>query len=155
MVAPYVLMKRWWYDDCQKIAGGQQLNKVFEEGANPYTKAQAEADNNLVCYTEAMYITNIVWDSEYGSYGRMAITIASDCCDNPDSDCYIGCVCSGGNGMLGKNHFYLSPDGTTEGTQSAEIIISNGTIYIVAAQSDLPPISVPVVMHHLRQQKIA
>lgn len=131
MAAPWVIMKRSWDAYCSEYASHDDIEKSFEPGET-YSQAQAEADNNAACCDGVYWITSISWDPNYGSFGRMAIVVATDCCEPPQ--CRFACD------MQTNNYFYLSPDGSTfVGHSHSNEILGAGTYYIVAAEHDLPP----------------
>jgi len=132
MPAPKVIMHRQWNSGCEK--GAHELQQVLSPG-DTYTGD----NNNRACEDGRYDVTDISWDPNYGTYGRMAITLTTTSCMGPFCSINNCCMTGGNDGMVAdRNHFWLSKDGTTKGTPSAEIT-TDGVYYIVAAAGDIPP----------------
>jgi len=129
MSAPKVLLKRNW-GECEEydpINAVLEAGQTYDEGVCGYCCCSGGLQFNVI---------DISWDANYGSFGRMAVTVNVVDTDPCGEDIQCSTLCD-----MVDNYFYLSPDGEQTGTKClTEVTGATGqqVHYIVAAESDLP-----------------
>ncbi len=122
MSKPNVIFRQK-FEDCAMLKDTD--NRTTMEEGKTYDEAGRACCSNHIDFSE------ISWEPNYGDHGRMKIVVGG-------GSCTTTIFCNGLHcGGATHCHCYLSPDGTTLGTQSL-VLDEPGTYYIVAEESDLP-----------------